>query len=193
VSGQVKDLDSETVLEESTKTYHIGATYDGRYMMLYINGQLESFTPFTGDIHSSPVDMEIGQILPDDVMYSFRGILDEIKIYDYALLPDSVEAESGHIMTGLGDPLTAAAADLLLFPNPAGDYLTLALPEVYNDNLTDSYLMTISDREGRIIRREMIEGTRDRKIDISRLHDGLYILQLIRGHEAWARTFIIEN
>ena len=45
-SGQVRDLDAETVLEANTKTYHIGASYDGRYMLLYINGQLESFTGF---------------------------------------------------------------------------------------------------------------------------------------------------
>jgi hypothetical protein len=103
-------------------------------MLIYMNGQLENFTSFSGDIHSSPVDMEIGQILPDDPNYSFRGVLDEIKIFDYALLPDSVAAESGNVISGIEEPGSLASSGIELFPNPAGDYLTMVIPEIYEMN-----------------------------------------------------------
>jgi hypothetical protein len=56
-SGQVRDLDSETILEANTKTYHIAASYNGRFLLLYFNGRLENFSAFSGEINGSPVDM----------------------------------------------------------------------------------------------------------------------------------------
>lgn len=192
-SGQVKDLDAETVLEENTKTYHIGASYDGRYMMIYINGQLENFTSFSGDIHSSPVDMEIGQILPDDANYSFKGVLDEIKIYNYALLPDSVAAESGYVMTGMFEPASAIYSDLILYPNPAGDYISFEFKDQYSAPQTSGYHISILDSQGRVVSREIIRDNYHQKVDISGLHSGLYVLQVTGIRKVWTSTFVIEN
>lgn len=191
-NGQVKDLDSETVLEENTKTYHIAASYDGRFMMLYINGRPESFTPFSGDIHASPVDMEIGQILPDDVGYSFRGILDEVKIFDYALWPDSIAAESGNVMTAIFDLATDPGSDLLVFPNPTHHAITISYTGEDQVKETTGYSILLSDTQGHIVLRRMTDTLHDLLLDVSSLHDGLYILHITGSQKTWNRTLIIE-
>lgn len=191
-TGQVRDLDSETVLEANTKTYHIAASYNGRFLLLYINGRLESFSAFSGDINSSPVDFEIGQILPDDQMYNYRGILDEVKIFDYALLPDSVAAESGNIMTGDTDPVLKSSFRLSMYPNPAKEYITIdmeGLDHVVGDNITADIL----DSQGKLVSQISIADFTKREINVSRLGNGLYIMRIHQGGNMWTGTFVIEK
>jgi len=188
-NGQVRDLDSETILEPNSKTYHIATSYDGRYMMIYINGKLESFIPFSGNINASPVDLEIGQILPDDQMYNYSGILDEIKIFDYALLPDSVASESGMIMTGIFNPSTQAGMDLSIHPNPADDYIILNPNDVTG---LDEYIVSISDAKGQTVRNEILTAI-NQKIDISTLSNGYYVVKLQQNNTVWAKSFVIEK
>src|SRR6185369_9992482 len=63
--------------------------------------------------------------MPDDPSYNFGGVLDEIKIFDYALLPDSVFAESGQVPNSIEDPDLISGFGLDLYPNPARESLTL--------------------------------------------------------------------
>jgi hypothetical protein len=191
-SGQVKDLDATTVLVEN-KFYHIAASYDGRFMMIYINGQLESFAPFSGDINPSPVDLEIGQILPDDPMYSFRGVLDEIKIFDYALRPDSVAAESGIVMTGTEDPSLDKPLLLHLYPNPANRSITLDLSDVPDNINTATWLISISASDGHVVWKGAFGDMHRKMIDISALNPGLHILRLDGGGNVRILKFIIEK
>ncbi len=189
-SGAVKDLDSETVLEEN-KYYHIAATYNGRFVMIYINGRLESFSPFSGQLNASPVDMEIGQYLPDDPSYSFRGVLDEIKIYDYAQLPDSVALESGHIITGINGDQYSGDIGLNLFPNPALRSLTIEIPSAIFVNPSGA-IMTIFDINGIIELNTSLNGAPTTTIDISSLHPGLHILRITRDGKTMIKKFITE-
>jgi len=191
-SGQVRDLDSETVLDANTKTYHIAASYNGRFLLLYINGRLESFSAFSGDINSSPFDFEIGQILPDDQMYNYRGIMDEVKIFDYALIPDSVAAESGIITTGITDPVSKSPFSLSLYPNPAKEFITLdagGLADVPGDKFT-GYIL---DSQGKIVWQASFADITKRKISVSSLSNGIYIMRISRGETAWTGTFVIEK
>jgi len=188
-NGQVRDLDSETILEPNGRTYHIGTSYDGRYMMIYINGQLENFTPFTGEINTSPVDLEIGQILPDEQMYNYSGILDEIKIFDYALRPDSVASESGMIMTGIFGPYAQAGMDLSILPNPADDYIIL---NPYDVTGIDEYAVSISDTKGQTVWKGILQEI-NQKIDISTLSNGFYVVKLQQNNSVWTKAFVIEK
>ncbi|MFZ1678081.1 MAG: LamG-like jellyroll fold domain-containing protein, partial [Saprospiraceae bacterium] len=185
-----KDLDSETVLEEN-KFYHIAATYNGRFVMIYINGRLESFSSFSGQLNASPLDMEIGQYLPDDPSYSFRGILDEIKIYDYAQLPDSVAAESGAVITGTHDDQLIDYISLNVFPNPALKSLTIEIPSSHIVNPSSSF-MTIFDINGIIELNTVFNAAPTTNIDISALHPGLHFLRIIYDGKSMVRKFITE-
>ncbi|MEO6133273.1 MAG: LamG-like jellyroll fold domain-containing protein, partial [Saprospiraceae bacterium] len=189
-TGVVRDLDSETILVEN-KIYHIAVTYNGRFMMIYINGRLESFAPFSGLINPSPVDLEIAQIMPDDPSYNFKGVLDEIKIYDYAQLPDSVAAESGVIITGIDGNQPNGDFKIAVFPNPALKSLTIELP--LGIFVTPSITtITVFDASGKIELNAFLNEGPTTTLDISMLASGWHIIRIMSDGRTLIKTFITE-
>lgn len=189
-SGQVKDLDSETIVENG-KNYHIAASYNGRFLLLYVNGQLESFSTFTGRINPSPVDLEMGQLMPDDASYNYSGDLDEVKIFDYALLPDSVTVESGNIITSNDDPLNNTQW-LLLYPNPVSHELTIDLSALDGMDLSKSTI-SVMNPVGQIVMNLKFENTYVMRIPVSQLKNGNYILQIQNAEQRWTQTFVVVH
>ena len=191
VNGQVRDLDSQTSLEQNVN-YHIAGSYDGRFMLLYINGRLESFSALTGDINPSPVDLEIAQASPDEQQYNFRGDMDEIKIYDYALLPDSVAAESGHVTTGLLTPLSSIPLEWNVYPNPATHKITIEITDEVIE-LSGDWTVVISNLNGRQEMKNVFRNIKSRTLDISSLSPGVHILRLENKTNVWTKELMIFN
>jgi hypothetical protein len=185
-SGAVRDLDSKTIVEEN-KLYHIAATYNETFMVLYINGRAESFLKEQNIINQSPVDLEIGQILPDDPSYSFRGVLDEIKIYDFALTPDSVASESGFIMTSIQDGENPENF-IALYPNPASEVLTIEARTLILD-FPDNISISILDQNGREILRETFGTDPLYHVDVSKFSPGMYFIHITAGDQRWSAAF----
>ena len=86
-----KDLDSETELVQNN-LYNVTLLYDGLDYEIYINGELNAFTSFSGLIMTTPIDFMIGQVLPGNIQYNFKGVLDELRIYNYALSYSSIQS-----------------------------------------------------------------------------------------------------
>ena len=87
----IKDLDSETELVKNI-LYNVTVLYDGSDFEIYINGELDAFTSFSGLIMTTPIDLMIGQVLPNNTQYNFKGVLDDIRIYNYALPYSDIQA-----------------------------------------------------------------------------------------------------
>jgi hypothetical protein len=79
----IKDLDSETQLSLDS-LYNVTTCYNGADMEIYLNGALDAFASWSGAISTTSYDLTIGQDLPGDNNYNFKGVLDDIRIYDYA-------------------------------------------------------------------------------------------------------------
>ena len=86
-----KDLDSETELILNT-LYNVTVLYDGVDYEIYINGELDALSTFSGLIPTTAIDLMIGQVLPGNTQYNFKGVLDDIRIYDYALSYNSIQS-----------------------------------------------------------------------------------------------------
>jgi hypothetical protein len=86
-----KDLDSETELILNT-LYNVTALYDGSDYEIYINGEIDAFSSFSGLIPTTAIDLMIGQVLPGNTQYNFKGVLDDIRIYNYALSYNNIQS-----------------------------------------------------------------------------------------------------
>jgi len=77
---------------QGNKWYHIVGTYDSLSLKVYVNGVCETTLPCAGGYAPSTVNARIGcQRLIDGTLRCFtNGKLDELKLYNYALSPDTI-------------------------------------------------------------------------------------------------------
>lgn len=118
-SNNILDLDSESQLELN-KFIHCVVNYNGKDAELWINGELNSFASWAGKLQLSDIDLTIAQMLPTNSNYNFKGIIDDVRIYDYALMPREIY-ELYDIPSSLkeNNPLINSKEIFLYnFPNP---------------------------------------------------------------------------
>lgn len=121
--NNILDLDSESPLD-ANKLYNCVVTYNGADVEIWINGELNSFTTWSGKLLTSNVDLTIAQMLPSDANYNFKGVLDDFRIYDYALLPNSIKE--------LDDIHTSVEGETNIHPLPSESTLGLNFPNPFN-------------------------------------------------------------
>jgi hypothetical protein len=79
---------------------HLAVTYDGRAVRLYVNGAETSSQPASGTIRRTTDPLWIGGNRPYGEY--FRGVIDEVRVYDRALGPAEVRASMAPPIGGQG-------------------------------------------------------------------------------------------
>ena len=83
--GGVQQTATGTTTLQTNQWYHVATTYKDGYIKLYVNGKLDSQAgPFAGVVNNQASSQYIGT-WDSGHTYGFKGYLDEIKIYPYAL------------------------------------------------------------------------------------------------------------
>ena len=73
------------------KLYLITTSYSGSDMELWINGELDSFTSWGGKILPTTYDLTIAQMLPNDNNYNFNGVIDDVRLYNFAIPLEEIQ------------------------------------------------------------------------------------------------------
>ena len=116
----IKDLDSILELAGGT-LYHVVVTFDGYTMAIYFDGALDKQAPWSGRILKTSLDMTIGQVLPNNSQYNFKGVLDDIRLYDYALTEQEIQnlyEESTPVESGDNPSENLQPGLQVNYPNP---------------------------------------------------------------------------
>lgn len=71
--------------------YHVAATYDGRTVSLYVNGEVDDTRPATDTIKADDQPVYIGEN-PQNRGSEWNGLIDEVRIYDFALGQNQIKA-----------------------------------------------------------------------------------------------------
>ena len=71
--------------------HHLAAVYNGSVQQIYIDGKLEGTQPWTGGISRNNSDVLIGENV-DQPNRCFDGLIDDVRIYNYALSGSQIEA-----------------------------------------------------------------------------------------------------
>ena len=115
----VKDLDSQTQLVLDS-LYMVTVLYDGSDFEIYLNGILDASSNWGGLILPTTIDLSIGQHLPGNNNYNFKGILDDIRIYNRALTLQEIQ-DIYNETTAIETPPPIAPGEYRLYqnyPNP---------------------------------------------------------------------------
>ena len=122
----IADLDAPTPFVIDS-FYHITVTYDGALMAIYVNGNLSAYKPLTGKIRTTSLSFLMGQMLATDATYNFKGVIDEVKVFDYALVPTAAATLYQQSVTALHG-VEGSFETIKVSPNPVSDRLTIQLP-----------------------------------------------------------------
>lgn len=160
----ITDLDATTDINNDTY-YHVCASYDGKDVLLFVNGQLESFKSHSGALRTTQKAMTIGQMNADIADYNFKGVIDEVVIYDQLIRPEQVgEVYNQGVVNATRDPQIAS---IRLYPNPV-----LTKAEIQFDDLIFAPI------KAEIL---AITGKKIKELDMNAGHTTLDVSQLTRG------------
>ncbi len=134
INGGIIDLDSETKLQTDS-LYNVTVDYTGSDCEIYLNGKLDAFTTWSGDLLTTTVPMTIGQMLPSDNNYNFNGVLDDIRIYNYGLSLKQIQ----DFYTSTTGVSSKSPADM-----PVSDVLFQNYPNPFNPSTTISFYLKSS-------------------------------------------------
>jgi hypothetical protein len=189
----IKDLDSETSLVLDS-LYMVTCLYDGSDYEIYLNGQLDAFTSFSGTILTSPVDLTMGQDVPGDNNYDFNGVLDDIRIYNYGLtiskiqsfydLPVSVKQEQV--------PLIPDKSILYAnYPNPFNPSTTISFSLNKKSHITLDIYNPIGERVARLINEDLPAGPHQVRWNAANLPSGVYVGSLKTNESVFNQKLIL--
>jgi hypothetical protein len=145
--------------------YHVAATYGDGFMALFFSGELHSYRNLTGAIRTTSNPFLMGQMLPGETGFNFKGTIDEVKIFDHPLVPEEVSALFEQDATAVGEAFLQKENNLLLFPNPAS-YWVQVVPPMPLEKLR------VFDLTGRLVWEQSNEGT----LNVSNWQSGFYMV-----------------
>ncbi|MBK7373750.1 MAG: T9SS type A sorting domain-containing protein [Saprospiraceae bacterium] len=183
----IADLDAPEILA-TDKFYHVTACYDGQTMTLYLNGSLVAYKSLTGSIRTTTLPLLMGQMLPDVVEYNFKGVIDEVKLFDYALTPAAALTLYTESTTALKSRFPLSEFTLKLSPNPTSTFLTIQYPA---DLGTTAHLF-ITNMTGQSVFEKHLPFSRIayERFDIHDYPAGIYIIGCQSEQKIYLAKFI---
>jgi hypothetical protein len=194
-SNGIKDLDSRTELATNTY-YHVAVLYSGSDFELYLNGELDAFSSWSGTILPTTIDLTIGQVLPNNAGYNFNGVLDEVRIYDYALSVSEITTLYNVVTAIEPQGVNGAPTSFFLsqnYPNPFNPATTITF-SVGTYGHTSLRVIDMLGREVAVlVNEERSPGTYRLTWDASALPSGVYLYRMHAGSFVETRKMILAK
>jgi len=188
----IKDLDSETLFN-TTDWYNITCFYDGADFEIYINGELDNFSSWSGTILPTDIDFLMGQMLPGVSQYNFRGVLDEVRLFNYGLTPPQIEQLYSQPTTVNSDEENRVPQKITLLPNAPNPFNSSTRISFYLPR-REHVKLVLYDVNGRRLS-TLFEGNTSPGLtkflwQPQQLASGVYFIQLTAARERIVRKIL---
>jgi len=187
-SNGVIDVDSENELEIN-KWIHVVALYNGFDCLVFIDGELSGFKAYEGKINKTTYDIVLGQSLPDQGGFNYKGAMDNLRIYNYGISYEKVQEIYQSELLAINNRL-ALNNSLTLYPNPSNGFLHIEATSIQGQAVD----ISITTVNGQIIVEQKAiannEGNVSETLNIENLAPGSYFIVLKNKNASAARLFI---
>jgi hypothetical protein len=163
-------------------------------MELYINGKLDAFKYWNGSINASPVDLMVGQVLPNNNQYNFNGKIDDVRLYDYPL---SLEEIAGFYELGTSinedDHINLPNQTTLHqnYPNPFNPSTNISFTLKEAGSVSLKIYNMLGQEVDEIIQQKMNSGFYTIPFDASSLSSGMYMYRLKTNNYTQTKKMIL--
>ena len=187
-TAAIRDLDSETV-PLAGQWVHLAVTYDGTDMEIWLDGKLDAFTSHNGLINKTTYDLALGQNLPGENEYNFKGALDAVTIFDYGLSPAQIlDHMENSINLGIPGSESIAGRRLSVFPNPvSGPNMNIKIYSIQPEDISLTLFEISGKQAGKKRYFKTTAGESTITLPVGLLENGMYILSVTgndrSGHE----------
>lgn len=164
----------------------MAVTYDGQLLAMYLNGRLHTYKTLTGKIRTTSVAFLMGQMLPGEVTYNYKGALDEVKIYNGAMHPDSVKTMYQLGTTGTPIP-GGPVVRMMTVPNPAADQVHFVWGTGFSPR--EWY---VTDSSGKQISAGPIAGGDSMELTVKNWKPGVYVA-VFKSESNMARAVFVKE
>jgi len=188
-----KDLDSDTQLQLNT-WYYVTAVYSGSDFELYLNGNLDAFSSLSGAILTTNIDISIGQDLPNDQNYNFQGVLDEIRVYNYALSMSEIQQLSGNVTDVSENPRVLIPTKLELsqnYPNPFNPTTTITFGLPNRSFVSVTIFDVLGEEVATLLGESRGPGYHSVVWNAGNAPSGIYFCRLTAGRESITRKLVL--
>lgn len=187
------DLDSETELTENV-WHNYTVFYNGADYEIYIDGELDNFATWSGLIQTTNIDLTIGQMLPNNSNYNFKGVIDDITIFNYGLSVNEIQ----NLASGIIDIKNSNSFDLPKsfrldqnYPNPFNPSTTIQFSIPSNIHV----ILKIFDTNGRevtkLIDKRLVQGVYNVNWNANGLASGIYFCRINAGKFSRTKKMIL--
>jgi len=130
----------------------------------------------TGKIRTTTFPFLMGQMLPAQPEYNFKGVMDAVKIYDYALPPDEVKHLFEEAVSAVQSPVFSETQMLELSPNPVSDVLRVRLLNTDQATLSQpvNSRVQVRDLAGKVVMEEQGLIQEQVELNVRKLGAGIY-------------------
>ncbi len=166
------DLDSPEPLGLN-QWHHITGVYSGNALELYLDGEPVGFKQQQGSMGAATKDLTIGRADLSETQYAWRGVIDEVKLWNATLSPAQIKELPNIWYTPIGvDEISKNS--LVIYPNPASSYVFIDLRE-----MKGKMNVAVYDLSGKVITR--LNGiANDRlRLDMNNVMPGIYFVSAI--------------
>ena len=186
----IKDLDSESSVNAG-EWFHLAAVYDGRDMEIWLNGELDAFIDHTGQINQSPYRPVLGQNIPGNNNYNFKGAMAMVNVFNHTLTPamisDSLSLNNPYLHHTQID-------DVIVYPNPLTSGQLYARLETAGMQKAG---YSVFNMYGQLIIAESDIVPSENNVFTIRLSndlpDGVYFLRLLADNNIYVQTFVVRR
>ncbi len=183
----IRDLDTKALLKNE-EWYHFAMVYSGTDMEIYLNGQLDAFVPFAGEILTTTYDLILGKARPDQDFY-FEGRLDDIYLFNHALSPTHIKVMYENVVAI--KELKSIEETIKVFPNPVNECLFVDFSRLPVSKINYQLI----DLSGKIISNGMWLNNRKSQfiLNTSKVQSGVYFIKIKTGGLSTTRKIIITR